>query len=122
MKDYKTLNVWKKTTELAIEVVKMMENFENKIPNALIFQIQKSAISIPSNIAEVVGRQYKKETIQFLNIARGSLYELETQVEILVGLNIIEKKKLNSLIEKIIDCIKLTNGFINYYKSNSNLS
>ncbi len=80
--DYKELDVWKESKEL----VKLIYSLTNRLPSSeqfgLIPQIRRSAISVPSNIAEGVGRNHSKDTIQFLYIARGSLYELETQLVI----------------------------------------
>ena len=67
---------------------------------------------MPSNIAEGCGRQYKKETIQFLSIARGSLYELETQLYISNDLLYITEDQLSSCLTKIEASGKLKNGFI----------
>ena len=71
-------------------------------------------VSIPSNIAEGMGRQYKKDTLQFLHIARGSIYELETVLNIAVMINIITETMFNEIIPLINDTSKLLNGLINY--------
>ncbi len=77
--DYKDLDAWKKACLLCQKVVKTLKSVEvqNRV---LANQLYKSAISVPSNIAEGMGRQYAKEKIHFLHIARGSSYELETQL------------------------------------------
>lgn len=79
-------------------------------------QIRRCAISIPSNIAEGCGRRTSKDTIQFLYISRGSLYELETQLFLALDQNFISETHLNEIISQIESCKKLLNGFINYYK------
>ncbi len=78
--EYKELDVWKENKEL----VKLVYSLTNSLPPneqfGLTLQIRRSAISIPSNIAEGIGRNHTKDTLQFLYIARGSAYELETQL------------------------------------------
>ena len=73
-------------------------------------------MSVPSNIAEGIGRQSNKETIHFLHIAKGSLYEVETQLYLSYDLSYISEIELKNILEKVISNKKLLNGFINYYK------
>lgn len=119
--EYKDLEVWKKSRNLAKSIIEVAELLPSKENFAMGFQIRKSAISIPSNIAEGCGRNTTKDTLQFLYIARGSLYELETQLILCFDFNYIFEEKLNELIEKITECKKLLNGFINYYISKLNI-
>ena len=69
---------------------------------------------MPSNIAEGCGRQSAKETIHFLHISRGSLFELETQLILAADLNYI--KDIDTVLKQIERVKKLLNGFINYQK------
>jgi four helix bundle protein len=80
MLDYKELQVWQKAMKLAEDVYKLSANFPREEMYGLTSQIRRSAISIPSNIAEGSSRAGTKEFIQFLSIARGSSAELETQL------------------------------------------
>ena len=68
--------------DLVLKVYKGTKRFPGSEAYGLINQIRRAAVSIPSNIAEGAGRRTKKEFIQFLFVARGSLSELETQLEI----------------------------------------
>ncbi|WP_344832335.1 four helix bundle protein [Chryseobacterium ginsenosidimutans] len=79
-------------------------------------QIRRCAVSVPSNIAEGCGRNTSKETIHFLFIARGSLYELETQIYLSSDQNYLTEERLKITLNQIILCKKLLNGFINYYR------
>lgn len=119
--EYKDLDVWKKARFLAKSIIEVAEVLPSKENFAMGFQIRKSAISIPSNIAEGCGRNTTKDTLQFLYIARGSLYEVETQLILCFDFNYIIEEKLNELIEQITECKKLLNGFINYYISKLNI-
>ena len=118
---YKDMEVWKKSKSLSIEIIKLTQKVNDKNLFALTNQIVRSSISVPSNIAEGCGRQYKKETFQFLFIARGSLYELETQRLFLFELDKIDNINYKSLNDKIGSCKRLLNGTIRYIRSNINL-
>ncbi len=78
--------------------------------------MRRAAISIPSNIAEGVARNHDKETIQFLHISKGSLYELETQLYLSYDIGYLKEQQLSAILNKIEDCKKLISGFINYYR------
>lgn len=77
--------------------------------------MRRCVVSIPSNIAEGCGRQHKKETLHFLSISKGSLYELETQLYISKDLKFITEEQLSVCLNKIENIGKLLNGFIRYY-------
>jgi four helix bundle protein len=72
--------------QLAVEVYKLTKDFPREEAYGLTSQIRRSAVSIPSNIAEGHGRLNKREFQQFLGIARGSTYELQTQLELAMEL------------------------------------
>ncbi len=81
-KPHKKLNVWHKSIDLVQKIYEMTETFP-KIENyGITNQIRRAAVSIPSNIAEGAARQTKKEFIQFVHVAQGSLSELDTHLEI----------------------------------------
>lgn len=100
--------------ELVKEVYTLTKEYPKEEIYSLTSQTRRSVVSVPSNIAEGVGRQYKKDTLQFLHIARGSLYELETQLNIAVMIGFITNEsmlKTTALLEK---ALQLLNGYINY--------
>ncbi len=114
--EYKELEVWveaRKLTNLVYDVTKV---FPKEELFALTNQIRRCAISIPSNIAEGCGRQTSKDTIHFLHISRGSLYELETQFYLALDQKYISEKDFELIIQQIQISKRLINGFINYYK------
>lgn len=75
---HKDLNVWKESIQLVIDVYEITQKLPSEEKYGLISQIRRSAVSVPSNISEGVGRSSTKEFIRFLDIANGSLSELET--------------------------------------------
>ncbi len=115
--DYKELEVWKESKELVKLIYEITESLPLSEQFGLTNQIRRSAVSIPSNIAEGVGRNHVKDTLQFLYIARGSIYELETQIILAFELSFISNDAYNKSIDKIHLYMKLISGFINYYEN-----
>jgi four helix bundle protein len=75
---HKDLKVWQKSIGLVVELYRITNEFPSNEKYGLISQMRRSVVSIPSNIAEGHGRNSKKELIRFLDIAKGSIYELDT--------------------------------------------
>ncbi|WP_136466191.1 four helix bundle protein [Flagellimonas onchidii] len=115
--EYTDLDIWKESRKLVKLVYKQTKSFPKDEVYGLISQMRRSSISIPSNIAEGCGRRTSADTIQFLHIARGSLYELETQLYLSLDQDYLADTDFNSLLKQIKTCKKLLNGFINYYSS-----
>ncbi|MBI1859211.1 MAG: four helix bundle protein [Candidatus Melainabacteria bacterium] len=84
---FKDLIVWQKSYKLALDIYNKTKSFPSYEKYSLSQQIRRSAVSIPSNIAEGYGRYHKSEYKQFLSIAYGSLCELETQYLLSIDLN-----------------------------------
>lgn len=119
IKTYKELIVWQKAYELSLLVYKLTKSFPKEELYALVSQIRRATISIPSNIAEGYCRQRKLEYIQFLQIAFASGAELETQLLIVKDLKYISAKdfeKANSLLEEIM---KMLNSLISKIKTSA---
>ena len=114
--NYTELDVWKNARKLVTNVYQLTKSFPKEELYGLTNQIRRCAVSVPSNIAEGCGRQTTKDTVHFLYISRGSLYELETQLLVASDLEYISKEDLEIVLEKITSSKKLLNGFINYYK------
>jgi four helix bundle protein len=99
---HKDLEVWKKSMDLVEDVYKLMKQKQESEKYGLISQIKRSSISIPSNIAEGAGRASTKEFIRYLDIATGSLSELETQLLLLDKLGFCSPEEiLNEEIQTI---------------------
>lgn len=93
-----------------------VKDFPKEELYGLTSQIKRAAVSIPANIAEGIGRNYKKDTIQFLHISRGSLYELETLLNISEMIEILKTEQFNNISENINECARIINGLISYYE------
>jgi len=117
IKTHKDLNVWNAAMELVTNIYKLTKSFPKEELYGLTSQIRRSAVSVPSNIAEGAARKNKTEFIQFLYIALGSLSELETQLIISKNLNYSET--ISSLLSKVTDIRKMTFGLIKSIKNKS---
>ena len=102
MREYKKLDVWKMAVELSTEVYKAAREFPKSELYGITSQIQRSAVSVASNIAEGAGRGSDKQFSQFLHIAYGSLCELDTQLIIARNLEYLNNDQLSPLTDKVI--------------------
>ena len=109
---YKDLKIWQKGISLVKLIYKSCEDFPKEEVFGLTSQIKRSSISVPSNIAEGWGRNSTQSYVQFLRIARGSLFELETQIIIAKELNFISESQYQEIISIIIEESKMLNAFI----------
>ena len=109
------LKVWKRSISYVTTIYQLTESFPSAEKFGLTSQIRRSAVSIPSNIAEGAARQSSKEFIRFLYISMGSLSELEIQIIICKNLNYLTNT--DHLQNFIIDLKKMTNGLIKYLKT-----
>lgn len=114
MRNYQTLDAWKISMELVKEIYLVTKEFPKEELYGLTSQIRRAAISIPSNIAEGMGRQYKKDNIQFQHIARGSVYELETLLHIDVMVGILNGEIFSRISSQLDHTIKVLSGLIKY--------
>lgn len=101
---FKELRVWEKAKDLAVDIYKLTAQGELNRDYGLRDQIRRSAVSIPSNIAEGDERDTDKESVRFFFIAKGSLAELRTQMQIACEIGYLSK----NIYEKIdSECIEL---------------
>jgi four helix bundle protein len=115
-KSYTSLEVWQLARKLTSEVYAASRFFPKEELFGLTNQLRRAAVSVPSNIAEGCGRQTPRDTINFLFIARGSLYELETQLYVALDLHYLTLEVTEALFVLIISCKKLLHGFINHHR------
>ena len=113
---YEDLEVWKDAMELCKEIYSMTSLKNFSVDFALRDQIRKSAISVPSNIAEGFERDSNKQFLYFLVISKGSCGELRTQLRIAKDQEYIDEKLYNEINEKCLTISKQLKGFINYLK------
>ena len=114
MTGYEKLEVWQMSIKLVTDVYKLVKFLPKEETYALSDQIRRSAVSIPSNIAEGSSRNSKKEFIQFLYIALGSLCELETQL--LISKNVGYINDYKDIKTKITSIKKMLNALITSIK------
>ncbi len=112
IKSYKELIVWNKSMSLVVLVYENTKQFPKDELYGLTSQIRRAAISIPSNIAEGYGRSSRKDYCQFLHIARGSTFELETQLRIACNLNYMDSLKVDKIMDTVIEISKMLNSMI----------
>jgi len=114
---HKKLEVWNKSIELVTEVYKLTFKFPTQEQYGLTSQIRRSAISVPSNISEGNARSSKLETLRFLDIARASLVELDTQIEIAVKLDFLSGSDTITISEMINHTFAMLSKFIKSIKN-----
>lgn len=108
--NHKKLKVWQKSMNLAHEIYNVTYTFPEYEKFSLTSQLRRCAVSIPSNIAEGYGRGSQKEILRFLSIARGSLVELDTQLEISLKLDYFNKIKFEDLNKTIDEISRMITG------------
>lgn len=113
IKGYKDLLVWQKSMELVEQIYKYVANFPKNEEHCLSPQMRRCTISIPSNIAEDYGRHSTADYKRFLKIARGSLYELQTQAEISKRLCYITEQNMIVFESMSLEIEKMLNSLIN---------
>ena len=105
MHDFKKLNVWQEAMDLTVEIYKITSRFPSSEKFNLVSQMNRSAVSIVSNIAEGSGRKTKGEFGQFLGFASGSCKELETQLILSQRLDFIKQDEFD-LLERQLHAIQ----------------
>ncbi|MDZ4682403.1 MAG: four helix bundle protein [Saprospiraceae bacterium] len=110
MHNFRNLQVWKDAIELAVEIYKITGTFPVSEKYNLTSQLNRSAVSVPSNIAEGAGRNTNGAFNQFLGIATGSSYEMETQFIVANKLGLIQEEQFTPLIEKMYSIQRMTHS------------
>ena len=109
--NFKNLNIWKLSLELANEVYNLTDQFPKNEEFGLKSQLRRCSVSVASNIAEGSSRSSNKDFNRFLEISLGSLYELQTQIIISSNRNYFELEKLNIIENKITELQRMISGF-----------
>lgn len=118
MKSYKDLIVWQKSMSLVNEIYTITKQFPEEEKFSLVSQMRRSAVSIPSNIAEGYGRGSKTEYARFVKIARGSMYELDTQMEIAKSQTFLTQANYKSILMRLDEIGRMLNGLVTALSKN----
>ena len=114
---YEDLKVWRRAMDLVLQVYRSTGSFPRQEIYGLTSQMRRSAVSVPSNIAEGKGRYSRKELLQFLLRARGALLELRTQITIARELGFLGDAEGQTLTDHACEVGRLLNGLINRFQS-----
>lgn len=118
---FEKLDVYRMALDLAERILLLLEQFPEKRHFRLISQMESAAVSIAQNIAEGKGRQYKKEFIQFLYIAQGSIFEVVTLTEIFRRKKLFKEEDAFQIRDMCEQIDRKLNGLINALKGNKKL-
>ncbi len=119
MRNFRTFKIWHTGMEIVKQIYLLAAQFPKEELYGLRSQITRAVVSIPSNIAEGCSRSSDIEYKRFLEIALGSLFELETQLEIVHELNIVKKENTKAIKELLTEEGKMLNSLISKLKANS---
>ncbi|MDP4592359.1 MAG: four helix bundle protein [Opitutales bacterium] len=114
---YRDLSAWKAAKALAVEVYRVVNVAAVRNDFALVDQMRRAAISVPSNIAEGAGRGSNQDALKFLYIARGSLCELRTQVEVMQEAGLLDSRICESLLGRAEETGRLLGGLVRFRAS-----
>jgi len=108
--NYRDLKVWQMAMKLTEDIYRTTESFPSRETYALANQLQRAAVSIPSNIAEGHARNSTKDYLRFISISQGSLAEAETQLELAHRLGYIPQAELLCLLEQTNEVGRMLHG------------
>lgn len=112
VKSYRDLVAWQRARELVKEVYLLTASFPIGERFGLVSQMDRAAVSIPSNIAEGYGRSTTQDYLKFLRIARGSAYELETQLVLAVDLGLCDDARARRIAGLLQEVIRVLQGLV----------
>lgn len=113
-KSFKELEAWKKSRVLRKEISQLSKSFPAEEKYRLVDQMVRATRSVTANIAEGYGRFHYQENIQFCRQSRGSLTELQDHLTVALDEEYINEQILDEFDEKVEECIRILNGYINY--------
>lgn len=113
MKSYRDLIVWQKSIKMVTKVYSITKSFPKEELYGLVSQIRRCSVSIPSNIVEGYSRRSTNDYLRFLQITIGSLYEMQTQLEISLNLDYISKQIFKEVYEQSREIECMLNSLIN---------
>lgn len=113
-KSLKKLEIWKDSIKLVKKLYSLTNCWPKKEMYGLTDQVRRAAVSVPTNIAERVGRGSSKVIARFAKISRGSLYELDTLLELASEFNYSKEKRIEFIRDEITTLSKRISSFIKY--------
>ena len=117
MKDFRTLKIWEKSHGFVLEIYKITSSFPKQELYALTSQVQRAAVSIPTNIAEGCGKDSDAELGRYFKIAMGSSSELEYLLLLTRDLGYLVDKEYQDLSANLVEIRKMLNSFIQRLKA-----
>ena len=117
MQGHRDLIAWQKAMQLVIDVYRVTRSFPKDEVYGLTSQLRRAAVSVPSNLAEGHGRTSRREFHRFAGQARGSLVEVETQLEIARNLDYLSEEVAADLLMKASEVGRLLNGLLAWCES-----
>ncbi|MBB3186946.1 four helix bundle protein [Microbacter margulisiae] len=111
MHNFKKLVIWTKSVEFVTEIYKTTSTFPENERFGLVSQLQRAAVSVPTNIAEGSAKSSTKDFARFLEISLGSTFELETELFVSLNLSYVNLEQYNQLINKLTELQKMILGF-----------
>jgi four helix bundle protein len=117
MKTFRDILIWQKSMSLVTKIYTSTNNFSKEEIFGITSQIRRCSVSIPSNVAEGFGRESNKEYLRFLNISLGSLFELQTQLEIEKNIQYLDVEKFKEIYEDTREIERMIVSFINKIKN-----
>lgn len=112
VKTFRDLLIWQKSMEFVVMVYENTSTFPDAEKFGLVSQLRRAAVSLPSNIAEGYGRKSPGELNRFLNISMGSLFEIQTQIEIANKLGFISNDSFTKLFDHSREIERMVSSFI----------
>jgi four helix bundle protein len=113
---YTDLQVWQAAMDLAEDVYRITKNFPKEETYGLTIQLRRAAVSVPSNISEGKGRSSDKELAQFLCHSRGSLFEIETQINLARRLGYLDTQEAEAVLRNTARVGQLLNGLLRAFR------
>ena len=117
IQSYRDLQVWQRSMKLVTNVYQLTRSFPSDEQYGLSAQIRHCAVSIPSNMAEGYGRGTTNDYVRFLRISMGSMYELQTQLEIALSLGYATEDAFNPLYNETRDIERMLSALISKLKT-----
>jgi four helix bundle protein len=112
IRSHRDLVAWQKAMQLAVEVMQLTKSLPADERFGLVSQLRRACVSFPSNIAEGYGRGTTADYVRFLRVARGSLYEIDTQALLCVQFEYISQEAYASVLERVNECGRILAALI----------